>query len=96
MWDQPELAEGFQAPPDGGRPLTGGHLTLSTSMLDARPQAVVHMPHATPWPFNLAVAMTVLFFLLLMEWWTLAIFGVVACFVAMVGWYWPRNQTQET
>ena len=96
MWDQPELADGFQAPPDGGRPLTGGHVTLSTSMLDARPQAVVHMPHASPWPFNLSVAMTVLFFLLLMEVWILAILAAVACAMAMMGWYWPRHQTQET
>ncbi len=96
MWDQPELAEGFQAPPEGGRPLTGGHVTLSTSMLDARPQAVVHMPHASPWPFWLSIAMTVLFFLLLMEWWILSVVAVLACVVGMVGWYWPRSQTQET
>ncbi|HEV3400885.1 MAG TPA: cytochrome c oxidase subunit I [Acidimicrobiales bacterium] len=96
MWDQPELAEGFQAPPDGGRSLTGGHVTLSTSMLDARPQAVVHMPHASPWPFWLSVAMTVLFFFLLVEWWILAIVAFLACVSGMVGWYWPRNQTQET
>ncbi len=96
MWDQPELADGFQAPPEGGRPMTGGHVTLSTSMLDARPQAVVHMPHASPWPFWLSVAMTVLFFLLLVESWTLAVLAVVFCVAGMVGWYWPRNQTQET
>ena len=54
---QPELAGGVQSPEDGGRPLTDGHVTLSTSMLDARPQAIVHMPHASVWPFLLTVAL---------------------------------------
>jgi cytochrome c oxidase subunit I len=96
MWDQPELREGAQAPPEGGRSLTGGHVTLSTSLLDARPQGIVHMPHASPWPFWLSVAMTFGFFLVLVELWYLAVMAAVACVMAMIGWYWPRNQTQET
>src|SRR3712207_104716 len=96
MWDQPELAEGAQSPPEGGRPLTGGHVTLSTSAVTARPQAIVHMPHASPWPFYLSVAMLVLFFALLLELWSLAVVAVLACAASMIGWYWPRGQTQET
>jgi len=96
MWDQPELAGGAQPPTEGGRSLTGGHVTLSTSMLDARPQSIVHMPHASAWPFWFAVALTVLFFVLLLELWSLAILAAVATVMTMVGWYWPRNQTQET
>jgi cytochrome c oxidase subunit I len=96
MWDQPELADGAQPPDEGGRPLTGGHLTLSTSMLDARPQAVVHMPHSTPWPFLLALALVVVFTALLVDAWAVAIAGVVACAAGLAGWFWPRAQTQET
>lgn len=96
MWDQPELAGGAQAPDEGGRSLTGGHVTLSTSMLDARPQGIVHMPHATPWPFFFAVAMFVMFIALLLEIWLLAIAGVLGCVASMMGWFWPRGQTQET
>jgi cytochrome c oxidase subunit 1/cytochrome c oxidase subunit I+III len=96
MWDQPELAGGAQPPPEGGRSLTGGHVTLSTSLLDARPQAIVHMPHATSWPFWFALALTALFFFLLVEFWYLAIIAVALSVMGMVGWYWPRDETQET
>jgi VIT1/CCC1 family predicted Fe2+/Mn2+ transporter len=96
MWDQPELAGGVQSPEDGGRPLTAGHSTLSTSMLDARPQAIVHMPHASVWPFLLSAALLVLSYAVLLDAWTLAIAAVVASVAALMGWYWPRGQTQET
>ena len=96
MWDQPELVDGVQAPEDGGRPLTDGHVTLSTSMLDARPQAIVHMPHASPWPFLLSTTLLVLSFAVLLDIWALAIAAVVASVAALMGWYWPRGQTQET
>jgi cytochrome c oxidase subunit I+III len=96
MWDQPELAGGAQPPEEGGRPLTGGHLTLSTSLLDARPQAVVHMPHETPWPFLLTLALVVVFVGLLIEAWVVAIAGAVLCGAGLAGWFWPRAQTQET
>jgi cytochrome c oxidase subunit I+III len=96
MWDQPELAGGAQAPEAGGRPLTGGHVTLSTSMLDARPQAIVHMPHATVWPFLLSLALLVLAYAVLLDVWALAVAAVLACITAVMGWYWPRGQTQET
>jgi cytochrome c oxidase subunit 1/cytochrome c oxidase subunit I+III len=96
LWDQPELLAGPQSPEDGGRPLAGGHVTLSTSMLDARPQAVVHMPHASLWPFLLAVALLVVAYAVLLDAWALAVVAVVACGVALMGWFRPRAQTQET
>jgi cytochrome c oxidase subunit I len=96
MWDQPELVDGVQSPEDGGRPLTDGHVTLSTSMLDARPQAIVHMPHASVWPFLLSAALLVLAFAVLLDNWALAVATVVASVGALMGWYWPRGQTQET
>jgi hypothetical protein len=96
MWDQPELAEGVQSPEDGGRPLTDGHVTLSTSMLDARPQAIVHMPHASVWPFLVTVALLVLAFAVLLDNWALTVAALVASVGGLIGWYWPRGQTQET
>ena len=96
MWDQPELADGVQSPEDGGRPLTDGHVTLSTSMLDARPQAIVHMPHASVWPFLLTVALLVLSFAVLLDNWALSVAAVVASVGGLIGWYRPRGQTQET
>jgi hypothetical protein len=32
----------------------------------------------------------------LLDAWALAVAAVVACGVALMGWFWPRGQTQET
>ncbi len=96
VWDQPELRAGAQPPEEGGRPLAGGHLTLSTSLLDGRPQAVVHMPHESPWPLLLTLAMMVGFFGVLAGSWPLAVAGLAASGGGIVGWFWPRGETQET
>jgi hypothetical protein len=90
------LFRSAQSPEDGGRPLTDGHATLCTSTLDARPQAVVHMPHASPWPFWLTVALAVLFYAVLLEQWAVAVASVIASAVALMGWFKPRGETQET
>jgi cytochrome c oxidase subunit I+III len=91
MWDQPELHGGKQ-----GISLAGGHLTLSTSMLDATPQAIVHMPHESPWPFALTVALMALFTGLLLDSLPLDVAGVVGTLAGLTGWYWPKGETQET
>ena len=95
MWDQPDL-HGGQGPEDGGYELADGHTTLSTSMLDAEPQAVVHMAHASPWPFYLSCALLVLFYGLLLDAHAVAIAGAVGCMATLMGWFWPRGETQET
>ena len=95
MWDQPEL-KGGQSVEDGGYALTGGHTTLSTSLLDARPQAVVHMPHPSPWPFYLTCALLVLFYGFLLESLLVTAVGGAFAVMAFMGWFWPRDETQET
>ena len=91
MWDQPELHGGKQ-----GISLAGGHLTLSTSMLDATPRAIVHMPHESPWPFALTVALMALFAGLLLDSLPLEVAGVAGTLAGLTGWYWPKGETQET
>ena len=95
-WDQPELRGGAQPPEDGGIPLADGHLTLSTTLLDATPQAVVHMPHASPWPVTLAVALTVFFYGALVDSLPVAVIGLAGAGAGIVGWFWPKGETQET
>jgi cytochrome c oxidase subunit I+III len=95
-WDQPDLRGGAQPPEAGGRPLADGHTTLSTSLADAEPQAIVHMPHASPWPFFLTLALTLAFYGFLFSSWGLAVVGAVASAGGLMGWLWPRGQTQET
>jgi cytochrome c oxidase subunit 1/cytochrome c oxidase subunit I+III len=96
MWDQPELREGPQAPAAGGRPLSEGHVTLSTSGADARPEAVVHMPHPSTWPFWLTASMLVAFYGVLAGAWSVALAGLVLMGGSLMGWFWPREETQET
>jgi cytochrome c oxidase subunit I+III len=96
VWDQPELRDGYQPEEMGGRALTGGHITLATSALDAAPQAEAHMPHATPWPLLLVVAITITVYGLLLGSVLMAGIGAGAVTGAMVGWFWPRGETQET
>ncbi|HEY8200880.1 MAG TPA: cytochrome c oxidase subunit I [Actinomycetota bacterium] len=96
MWDQLELRTGPQPPELGGRPLAEGHLTLSTGLLDAVPEAVVPMPHASYWPFLLTVGLLVLAFGTLTGNVALLLAGVVGTLAGMAGWFWPRGETQET
>jgi cytochrome c oxidase subunit I len=95
-WDQPELTKGAQPVNDGGRPLTGGHLTLSTTLVDASPRAVVRMPHDSPWPLFLTLAMLATSYALLIGWWGTAVACLVLVVGAIAGWLWPRGETQET
>jgi heme/copper-type cytochrome/quinol oxidase subunit 1 len=95
-WDQPELRGGAQPPEQGGRPLTGGHTTLSTTVTDAAPQAIVRMPHASPWPMFLTLALMLTFYGMLLSSWGVAVAGAAASVGALMGWLWPRGETQET
>lgn len=96
LWDQPELVEGYQPVEMGGRPLLGGHITLSTSSLDAGPQAEVPMPHDSPWPLLLTVALSVTLYGILFSSIVVTGLGAGASMGAVVGWFWPREETQET
>jgi cytochrome c oxidase subunit I+III len=95
-WDQRELVRGAQPPEEGGRPLTEHHATLSTSVSDGEPEAIVHMPHESPWPFFLTLALMVVFYGVLASAWGLAAAGGIAAAGAFAGWFWPRGETQET
>jgi cytochrome c oxidase subunit I len=93
MWDQDELHGGEGPPLDhpGSWPLEEGHVALSTSMLDATPQAIIELPEESPWPFNLTVAMTVLFVAVLLDAWLIAGVAVAACIACVVGWFHPAR-----
>src|SRR5581483_9403891 len=96
MWDQPELGPHGQPVEAGGRGLGGGHNTLCTSLLEAEPEVVVPMPHESPWPLLLTIALFFVFLGLVIRspffWGVAAGAGVIST----AGWFWPRGQTQET
>ncbi len=94
VWDQPELADGVSA--QDGFPLIEGHETLATSLLDAAPEAVLEMPHETIWPFALSAALLVTGYGLLFSAWSVVIVGALGVVTGILGWFWPRGETQET
>jgi hypothetical protein len=54
------------------------------------------MPHATVWPFLLSVALLVGVYALLLDAFVVAGAAAVASGIAVMGWFWPRGETQET
>ncbi len=63
---------------------------IVTSVLTAEPEGRVVLPGPSPWPFWLAMALSVAF---LGAVWTLLLVpvGLALAFVALVGWHWPAR-----
>ncbi|MDQ4142190.1 MAG: cytochrome c oxidase subunit I [Actinomycetota bacterium] len=95
LWDQPELKDGAAPPDEGGWPLASGHVTLATTVVEASPQAIVEMPHASPWPFLLTLALMVLFFGLLVDSWVLSAAGIILSTVGILGWFAPHSEEEH-
>jgi hypothetical protein len=54
------------------------------------------MPHPSPWPFYLTVALLAGFYAVLLNWWPVAVAALAATVACVMGWFWPRYETQET
>ena len=54
------------------------------------------MPHASPWPLFLTLALMLAFYGVLLSSWMVAAVGAVASAGTLMGWLWPRGETQET
>jgi cytochrome c oxidase subunit I+III len=91
LWDQPELKEGPLPPEGGGWPLETGHVTLATTVVEAEPQAIVEMPHHSLWPLLLTLALTVVFFGILIDAWVVVALGVLASLGGVIGWFKPQE-----
>jgi len=63
---------------------------LSTSIVDAKIQGVIPIPHPTPWPFLLALVCGIGFVGVIFSLWWFVI-GFFLAALAMTGWFWPKN-----
>jgi cytochrome c oxidase subunit 1 len=63
---------------------------LITYMLDAEPDHRVEFPSPSIWPFCTAIATTGLFIGSIFTPWGV-LFGAVPLFVALTGWFWPKE-----
>jgi cytochrome c oxidase subunit 1/cytochrome c oxidase subunit I+III len=70
--------------------LTHGHQTIGTSVLDAEPAEVLDMPGETHAPLLLTMALTVFFFAVLFDAWSVAVGGGVLVALGVIGWLWPH------
>jgi hypothetical protein len=50
------------------------------------------MPHDSPWPILLALALSLVFVLLLVHLWLGAVFGLSAVALALLGWHGEEPQ----
>jgi cytochrome c oxidase subunit I+III len=89
----------WQRDPTAPVPVVSGLRTdrrevLATTVMDARPDAVVVLPGPTPWPFLMALASTVGFVGSIFHP-ALFVVGFFLAFLATLGWLWPRRPWRE-
>ncbi|MGI8509427.1 MAG: cytochrome c oxidase subunit 3, partial [Gemmatimonadaceae bacterium] len=70
-----------------GPVLDNGRETFGTSPLDGEPAVVMEMPDDSPWPFLLALSLTVTAFALLIPSNALAVAAIVGAVVSVIGWF---------
>jgi cytochrome c oxidase subunit I len=69
--------------------------TVSTTLLDARPDGVMHIPQDSYWPFVAAVGLAILFVGLLLNLYVVVGLGLLICLVSVWGWLWPQQPELE-
>jgi hypothetical protein len=67
--------------------LDDGHQTPATTMLDADVDRVLAMPSESPWPFLLALSLTVFFTFFLVGHYVFAAVSSVLIACALLGWH---------
>jgi cytochrome c oxidase subunit I+III len=84
--DRRRLAEGVGM-------LDHGHEQVVSTLADGEPVEIVRMPHSSPWPILLALALSGAFAVLVTEkYGVAAVFGVLAL-LALVGWHWQEEES---
>jgi cytochrome c oxidase subunit 1/cytochrome c oxidase subunit I+III len=87
-WDHEDREEDARRLAAGELVLERGHETPATTVLDAESEQILEMPSSSPWPPLLALALALVFTMLLLGHWTTAIvFGGLAL-AMLAGWHW--------
>jgi cytochrome c oxidase subunit 1/cytochrome c oxidase subunit I+III len=75
--------------------LEQGHEQPVSSPIDGWWSEIVEMPHDSPWPILLALAMGLVFVLLLVHVWLGALFALGAVALTLLGWHGAEPQVRE-
>jgi cytochrome c oxidase subunit I+III len=86
-WDGDERERLLGQVASGDLALQQGHQQTTTTPVDGYLDDVVEMPHESPWPVLLAVALSVVFSMLVLTRFSLAAAGGVLCVLALLGWH---------
>jgi cytochrome c oxidase subunit 1/cytochrome c oxidase subunit I+III len=86
-WDERDRAEDRRRLQHGILVLDQGHEQVATSPADGELAEVVEMPHESPWPVVLAVAVTLGFTMLVLQKFWAAAFMAGICALVLVAWH---------
>jgi cytochrome c oxidase subunit I+III len=90
MWDQ-SLESIHGGANDPSRTLANGRETLATTVMDARPEAILHMAEDSIWPLLLALSLTIVCYSSLLNVTIVSVIAGVAALLAIGGWFWPES-----
>jgi len=94
-WDYADREEDRRKLAEGVTVLEEGHQQSVSSPIDGWWAEIVEMPHDSPWPIVLALAISICFVLLLLHLWLgfcIALGGIV---LALLGWHGEEPQESE-
>jgi cytochrome c oxidase subunit I+III len=86
-WDQEDREEDRRRLAQGMFVLDAGNEQVEVTPVDARFSAVVQMPHGSPWPIVLALCLSLVFVMLLLQQYGAAGLIGILCLLTLVGWH---------
>ena len=90
-WDVAEREADRRRLAEGVGVLDHGHEQVVSTLADGEPAEIVTMPHSSPWPILLALAVSGAFAVLVIgKYGVAAVFGVLAV-LALAGWHWGEE-----
>jgi heme/copper-type cytochrome/quinol oxidase subunit 1 len=78
-----------------GMTLDTGKETIVTTPMDAQPDRIVEMPEDSWAPLLLAIALSLLFVMLLFKLWVGIVVALLLVLGALLSWLWPRRKLLE-
>jgi cytochrome c oxidase subunit 1/cytochrome c oxidase subunit I+III len=86
-WDPADREEDRRRLAGGVLLLDEGHEQPAVTPVDGRFSEIVEMPHESPWPIVLALAVSLVFVMLLLEHYYIALIMAAVCALALFGWH---------
>jgi cytochrome c oxidase subunit 1/cytochrome c oxidase subunit I+III len=86
-WDLADRAEDRRKLGEGVLVLDEGHEQVEVTPIDARLSQIVQMPHESPWPVLLALTLSLVFVMLLVQHYAVAGIMGILCLLTLFGWH---------